>query len=182
MLSHYGKNVYIYNELLTDEEIDEILEKYDNSYDIKFNKKSYRKCNKKVIYDEYIAKMIWNKLANHIDELTVNESMKTWIPFCCSERIKLIKYDPGDHFDWHVDASSIIDNKYKVTFSVTIYLNTVPKKNNGTTMFKENSKLSNIQPVKGQAMLINTLHGPEHCGEQLKNGVKYILRLDVLSK
>ena len=42
MLSHYGKNVYIYTELLTDEEIDEILKKYDDSYDIKFNKKSYR--------------------------------------------------------------------------------------------------------------------------------------------
>ena len=96
------------------------------------------------------------------------EGYKTWIPFCCSDKIKLIRYKPGDCFGWHVDASSMV-GEFKVTFSVTIYLNTVPKKHKGATMFKRNTKIPDIQPVKGNAMLLNTLYGPEHCGQELKN-------------
>jgi hypothetical protein len=180
-----SKNVYIYNELLLDKEIKDIFDKYNNTYDIRFNKKSYRKCDKKVIMDNELATLIWKRLEVYVDKMTVSEAHKTWIPFCCSNRIKLIRYKPGDSFGWHIDASSIVQGEHtqsKVTFSVTIYLNTVPKKHKGATEFRANAKISSIQPVKGQALLINTMYGPEHCGQELKNGEKYILRLDVLSK
>ncbi len=187
MLSQYAKHVYIHTELLSDKEINEILDKYnkDDSYDIRFSKKSYRKCDKMVINDHKIADLIWNKLIKYIDELTVKEGRKTWVPFCCSDRIKLIRYKPTDSFSWHVDASSMTtvnDEQYKVTYSVTIYLNTVHKKYAGATEFVKNTKIPSIQPEKGQAMILNTLYGPEHRGQELKGGSKYILRLDILAK
>ena len=177
---NYGKHVHLYNQLLSNSEIDEILKEYDNKYDKQFNKKFYRKCSKKVFNNNYLADLVWNRLKQYHVELTVKELDKIWVPFGCSSRIKLIRYNPGDSFNWHVDASTVIDES-KVTYSVTIYLNNVPKKNKGATVFKKNTKIPSIQPVKGIAMLINTLYGPEHCGEELKNGIKYILRLDVLS-
>ncbi len=173
--------------MLTDEEINSILDVYDSDkpYEIKFNRK-HRKHQKRIIEDGKISKgkiteLVWDRLKPYIDELTVIEGNMKWVPYKCVDKMKLVKYHPGDSFSWHVDASTKINNNQKTTFSVTIYLNSVPKKCKGSTLFVDNAKLDPIQPTKGYAMLLNTLYGPEHCGEELKHGVKYILRLDVLA-
>jgi len=178
----HGKYVFVFNELLSDIDIIQILKQYNNSYETNFNRKRYRKCDKRVIFDPEIATKVWDKLKTYVNKLTVVEGTKKWIPYCCSDRIKLVRYNPGDSFSWHVDASTLIDKNTKVTFSVTIYLNSVPQKYNGATEFKPNTRIAPIQPKKGIGLLLNTLYGPEHCGQELKGGQKYILRLDVLSK
>ena len=64
MLSKNGKYGYIYHGLLSEKEIEVILKKYnhDDSYNIRFNKKSYRKCDKMVIFDKKLTNLVWNKL------------------------------------------------------------------------------------------------------------------------
>ena len=84
MLSKYAKHVYIHTKLLTEQEINEIIKKYDHdeSYDIRFNKKSYRKCDKQIIMDRKLAELVWSRIEEYVQEVTTTEGKTTWVPFC----------------------------------------------------------------------------------------------------
>lgn len=178
MLSQIGKYALIYEQLLDKKEIENIFKKHCQFDTIK---KKFRHCDKFIFEDKELANKIWEKLKFFKNDLIVMQGQRKWHPFAVSNCVKLIKYNIGDFFDWHVDSSKNIGNA-KIIFSVTIYLNTVPKKFGGATIFKKNTNILKIQPVKGNALLINTFYGPEHCGQKLKGGEKFILRLDIMGK
>jgi prolyl 4-hydroxylase len=89
----------------------------------------------------------------------------------CVEPLPLIKYAPGDYFDWHSDLTGGFATQRTAT--MIMYLN--DDFEGGRTCF--HNPAIQIQPRRGSALVYNYL--PEqpllHCGEPVIEGTKYIL-------
>lgn len=89
----------------------------------------------------------------------------------CVEPLPLMKYTPGDYFNWHSDLTSGFATQRTAT--MIMYLN--DDFEGGRTCF-HNPNIQ-IQPRRGSALVYNYL--PEqpllHCGEPVIAGTKYIL-------
>jgi prolyl 4-hydroxylase len=89
----------------------------------------------------------------------------------CVEPLPLMKYKPGDYFDWHSDLTGGFATQRTAT--MIMYLN--DDFEGGRTCF--HNPAIQIQPRRGSALVYNYL--PEqpllHCGEPVIAGTKYIL-------
>eukprot|EP00746_Dinoflagellata_sp_MGD_P004189 gnl/MRDRNA2_/MRDRNA2_108080_c0_seq1.p1 gnl/MRDRNA2_/MRDRNA2_108080_c0~~gnl/MRDRNA2_/MRDRNA2_108080_c0_seq1.p1 ORF type:complete len:271 (+),score=25.30 gnl/MRDRNA2_/MRDRNA2_108080_c0_seq1:70-882(+) len=114
-----------------------------------------------------------------------------------SSRIRFYKYGPGHFFSPHTDgAFHDRQSGTRLVFTVLLYLNGVaeggctnfysgfrdPKLKPSAGLFDESNLLpSGVSPVKpscGRALAF--YHKAIHKGEEVKSGVKYVLRLDAL--
>ena len=89
----------------------------------------------------------------------------------CVEPFPMMKYKPGDYFNWHSDLTGGFNTQRTAT--MIMYLN--DDFEGGRTCF-HNPNIQ-IQPRRGSALVYNYL--PEqpllHCGEPVIAGTKYIL-------
>lgn len=126
--------------------------------------------NQRVFYDnQELADEIWNQL-NEIAPKKVGNSISTGI----NERFRFYKYENNQSFKRHRDQS-YIRNEFECSyFTFMIYLN--DNFEGGATIFND----IKIVPKKGMSLLF--YHPLEHEGEMVVEGVKYILRSDIMYK
>ena len=89
----------------------------------------------------------------------------------CIEPFPIIKYEPGDYFDWHTDLTGRFATQRTAT--MIMYLNDDFK--GGSTCFQHlNLK---IQPKRGSALVYyyTPTEPLVHCGEAVVSGTKFIL-------
>ncbi|KNC84369.1 hypothetical protein SARC_03414 [Sphaeroforma arctica JP610] len=123
----------------------------------------------------------------------------------CNTNIRLYKYGPGQRFGRHVDESVVDSNGRKSVYTVLVYLNghnedntsETPRSGDGADLEAINTLVGGetkfyrrhhgsaiacaVRPKKGQALLHG--HGAQcltHEGAEVKEGVKYLLRTDVM--
>jgi len=88
------------------------------------------------------------------------------------------KYFPGNSINWHVDGHRNFDGKIS-KYSFILYLN--DNFDGGETSIKdENGSIVNIKPETGKVLLLD--QDTLHCGKSVQNGIKYILRGDLMSR
>jgi hypothetical protein len=114
-------------------------------------------------------------------------SSVSYAPVCCNGNLRLYKYDKGMSFGKHIDESNDIDRYEagRTEITVLIYLTTC---RGGATRFfpptKKNSHKKEGVAVAPQAgTLLFHVHGDrclEHCADEVEDGVKYILRTDIV--
>merc|ERR1712060_1013550 len=92
---------------------------------------------------------------------------------------RLAKYYPGDQFKGHCDAPFVRSNDEWSMLTVNIYMNGGFE--GGATRFGTNNYLS-VTPEAGLCLLFRQPPGQQyyHDGEQLRSGVKYLFRSDVM--
>ncbi|KAG4432111.1 hypothetical protein IFR05_012410 [Cadophora sp. M221] len=138
--------------------------------------------------DEALAALLWDRLKRFYQtEKLVGDDSETWVIEGLNERFRLCRYEKGGKFSPHCDGRRLANINEQSFMALNIYLNTVSSSQKGATRFITEPKtrdlsdivvLEKIQPVLGSAALFRD--DVWHDGEELVDGVKYLLRTDVM--
>jgi len=95
-----------------------------------------------------------------------------------SGNFRFYKYLPGQDFKRHRDGNTQEEDGVALV-TILFYLNDVQVDQGGsTTIYDVNTIVDKVQPEEGRVLIF--LHSVAHAGEALKEGVKYVLRSDLI--
>lgn len=169
-----------------------------------YNQK-YRSNKRLVKEDKILANYCFHMLNSLIENhnlrsclpLKLVDDMDLWKLTHINPLFRFCRYDPGDMFLAHYDSSKLAGEE-EGYYTFMIYLNTLTDQQGGTTRFygdvtqEEMFKLNNdanhdvtpafsLRPEEGM-LIVFPQRKILHDGEQLKSGVKYICRSDIVYK
>lgn len=125
--------------------------------------------NTRVMEDDFeLAGWLWERLGE-----LVPAELEGWRAIGLNERLRYYRYEPGQFFRWHMDGAFKRSPFERSLVTLMVYLNEGFR--GGTTDFDQ---LGSIQPEEGMALLFE--HHVLHQGAQVREGVKYVLRTDVM--
>ncbi len=114
-----------------------------------------------------LASEIWRSLRPYVDR----GDDGGWSPVGLTDRLRFLRYEPGQRFDAHTDVPSIRGLALS-RMSLAIFLN--EDFGGGATRFRR----LRVQPRQGMALVFR--HELEHEEARVLRGRKYVLRADVL--
>lgn len=120
-----------------------------------------------LLRDEKLALELWENLKEFVPHRYGNS-----VAVGLNELFRCYKYQNGQVFKRHRDQSYVRENGDASYITFMIYLNDNFK--GGSTRFEERE----ILPKQGTCLLF--LHDLEHEGSEVHQGVKYVLRSDVM--
>jgi len=124
--------------------------------------------NNRVIYKDIIlADNLWRQLKPFAPKQIGNSKAVG-----LNELFRFYKYQVGQEFKRHRDQSFIRNDIEASYFTFMIYLN--DNYEGGETKFNSLT----IQPKQGTALIF--FHGLEHEGSSVRQGLKYVLRTDIM--
>jgi len=124
--------------------------------------------NDRVIVDDFeLAKRVWNRVGEFIPRMLLGRQVRG-----LNERFRFYRYQPGQKFSWHADAPFARENGELSLLTFMIYLN--GGYNGGATHFES----LKVQGQPGMALVFE--HGLIHEGGEVAEGIKYVLRSDVM--
>lgn len=158
---------------------------------------SYRGNLRLIVEDRGLAAMLWERIRPFVpeilpvngvdddgDDVGVPSVPTVWRACGLNECFRLAKYYPGHRFGAHCDANFYRSDGEMSFYTVNVYLNAVDAAHGGHTRFytDRNTIDLSVQPEPGLAVLF--LQPPRamlrHDGDELRSGVKYLLRTDVM--
>ena len=124
--------------------------------------------NDRVILDDTaLAGELWGRVRTQIPPLRGGRQVRG-----LNERFRFYRYAPGQKFAWHSDGPFQRENGEISLLTFMIYLNDGYR--GGETRFE----WTEVQGKAGMALVFE--HGLIHEGAELTEGVKYVLRSDVM--
>jgi hypothetical protein len=181
-----GKEIFLLNNFLSKQECLRIIDAANSSGFGKTNYPKYYRGNLRLIaMDSQLAQRLYLRLLNFVPQ-TVEENDSTWVVHGLNECWRMAKYYPGDRFGAHVDAYFQKSETEKSMFTVNIYLNGDGDFVGGTTRFYESRKGSaeetRVVPSPGLCLMFRQPYSARylHDGEEVSDGVKYLMRSDVV--
>ncbi len=126
--------------------------------------------NSRAFYNsEELAQMLWDKIQPFVPMQLANST-------ACglNELFRFYRYQRGHKFKGHIDESYVRNEQEMSFFTFMVYLN--DNFQGGDTTFRG----VRIRPRQGMALLF--LHSLYHEGSEVTQGVKYVLRSDVMYK
>lgn len=155
---------------------------------------AHRECGRIQVNDWDMAQLLYNRMKPIVDEIekqVVVSSNSTYRPICCNGNLRIYKYEKNMSFGRHYDGSDSIKrfDGGNTEITVLIYLSSCE---GGATRFylphnkkgKQNNKNSDdIAFVPQAGAILLHMHGDrclEHEADPVVNGVKYVLRTDIV--
>jgi hypothetical protein len=140
-----------------------------------------RNSSRCIIDDADRARELFERIKHFLDpSLTIENK----VPYELNERLRFLRYDPGEYFNPHLDGRyDRPDNHPRagdysiITFQ--LYLNDGFE--GGTTRFfhsKQRGEHYDVIPKPGSVLLFE--HRMEHSGEMVVSGRKYAIRTDIM--
>ncbi|XP_045202904.2 uncharacterized protein LOC123556340 [Mercenaria mercenaria] len=130
--------------------------------------------NTRCIWDSFEeADRIWQRIKKYIPETW--ESRKV---MALNERLRFLKYDPGEYFAPHMDGMYIRPNGEKSYITIQLYLNEGFE--GGSTTFMNFAEKERVEVVPETGMVLVFQHDIMHEGSALIKGRKYSMRTDVM--
>ena len=127
--------------------------------------------NTRVMVDDgAAAARLWEKLRARVGPEA--RSHGVWQPVGLNERLRFYRYEPGQAFRWHHDGAFRRNDKEASRLTFIVYLN--DDFEGGETEFEE----TRVVPERGAALVFS--HPMLHQGAEVRRGVKYVLRSDVM--
>lgn len=137
----------------------------------------------------FVARL-WERLRPTLGELRPSQSMRgEWEPVGLNERLRILRYTPGDYFRPHQDGAFVRARGPTVgepaeasQLTLMLYLNEAGR--GGETVFLNpqdkagETRTSVVTPTAGLGLVFD--HELMHEGAELLEGVKYALRTDVM--
>jgi prolyl 4-hydroxylase len=124
--------------------------------------------NDRVVLDDFsLASELWVRVRDRIPPLKGGRQVRG-----LNERFRLYKYAPGQRFSWHSDGPFQRENGEISLLTFMIYLNDGYR--GGATRFE----WTEVGGKEGMALVFE--HGLIHEGAELTEGLKYVLRSDVM--
>lgn len=130
--------------------------------------KGVRNNDRLMMFDENTAEDLFKKAAGFLPQEQEGYKLLNF-----NEMLRVYKYAPGQQFKMHRDGSYIRNEQEKSFYTFMVYLN--DDFEGGETEFEN---LFTIAPEKGTALVF--FHPLRHEGKTLINGLKYVLRTDVM--
>lgn len=96
-----------------------------------------------------------------------------------NERFRYYRYEPGQYFRWHFDGCFVRSDRERSLLTLMVYLN--EDLLGGETEFAActgSGEDLRVRPETGKALLFE--HHVRHQGAPVLDGVKYVLRTDVM--
>jgi len=126
-----------------------------------------RNNNRAFYKSEELAQQLWGKLQSFVPARLGNSSA-----LGLNELFRFYRYQRGHQFKGHFDESYVRNEREASYFTFMVYLN--DNFQGGDTTFRK----LRIQPRQGMALVF--LHSLYHEGSEVTQGVKYVLRTDVM--
>ncbi len=137
--------------------------------------KGFRDSSRVLIDDTDFVRLLQQRISSHLPIEFMNEKLVG-----INERLRFLRYEPGDKFKPHYDGSYCRpDNSAETLITIQIYLN--QNFVGGETNFLDRcdeSKCVPIKPVTGMVLIFE--HRIYHEGSVVQTGRKYAIRTDVL--
>ena len=150
---------------------------------------AYRGNLRLMTVDHDFVSALWPRIRPFVPAEIVDKSQKVWRPVGLNECLRLSKYHPGTKFEKHCDYEfqrpQVFDGVLdRSMFTVNIYMNSSFSRGH-TRFFKSRRTddiLASVKPEPGLCLVFRqpvTAH-LLHDGEVVEDGVKYLLRSDVM--
>ena len=124
--------------------------------------------NDRVMLDDAsLAAELWSRVRERISPLRGGRQVRG-----LNERFRFYRYAPGQKFAWHSDGPFQRENGEISLLTFMIYLNDGYR--GGATRFE----WTEVEGKAGMALVFE--HGLTHEGAELTEGLKYVLRSDVM--
>jgi prolyl 4-hydroxylase len=124
--------------------------------------------NDRVIMDDpNLANELWTRIQEFTPRVLLGRQARG-----LNERFRFYRYKPGQKFAWHVDGAFRRDNGEMSQLTFMVYLNEGYR--GGATRFEEIEVAGHL----GMALVFE--HALFHEGAEVLEGVKYVLRSDVM--
>jgi prolyl 4-hydroxylase len=124
--------------------------------------------NDRVIVDDTdLAHDVWTRVSAHIPQVRSGRQVRG-----LNERFRFYRYTPGQRFYWHSDGPFARDNGELSLLTFMVYLS--EDYGGGATRFESLTVAGRM----GMALVFD--HGLIHEGASVTEGVKYVLRSDVM--
>jgi len=142
-----------------------------------------RRSSRWMVDSESAADSLWRRIERHVPDVVAKSrrgkgATAGWYASGLNERLRFLKYSPGDYFAPHQDGT--FEAKGQASqMTVMLYLNSAGK--GGETKFLndwDGSKTVNVVPRRGLCLVFD--HRLLHEGALLLEGVKYAVRTDVM--
>ena len=177
--------VHLISNLLSPSECKQIIE--DNEESLISTSGAYSKRLRHMYLDYNLVDVLWSRLEPFYGtDRVVDEEGRAWTATSLNPFLRFCKYTPGNDFGPHQDGRRMMNVDEQSFMTVNIYLTTVPVAHGGATRVLERSQegdnkhkvIGVMQPVEGMASVFRD--SLFHDGERLEEGVKYLLRTDVI--
>ncbi|KAE9362940.1 hypothetical protein N431DRAFT_294476, partial [Stipitochalara longipes BDJ] len=173
------RSIYFVPNLLSPEECTKITTSYTNLVHSDVRPTTIRE--REVFTDPLVATLLWSRISPLFqDEKVRDEDGESWSVRGLNETFRLCRYILGGKFSPHTDGRILESVNEQSFMTINIYLTTVPSSHGGATRFllPNQEVIQKVQPQLGQAALFRD--DVWHDGEELSEGVKYLLRTDVM--
>ena len=122
------------------------------------------------------ANMIWERIKDYIPDVWKNKHTVVGL----NERLRFLKYGPGQYFAPHQDGRYIRPDGSEESFiTVQLYLNEGFEGGNTTFMKRyKNGENVGVVPKTGRVLVFQ--HDIEHEGSLLLQGTKYAMRTNIM--
>lgn len=138
--------------------------------------KGYRDGSRVMIDDREFVHRLLQRISSHLPATFNNESLVE-----INERLRFLRYDEGDQFQPHSDASyGRPDNSARTLITLQIYLNENFKGGETTFLHRRTSTTKCVPVVPKTGMILVFEHNILHEGSLVKRDRKYTIRTDVL--
>ena len=133
------------------------------------HKPEVRNNTRVIIDDPERAQQLFEKVREHLPE-----EIYGWKLQGINERFRFYKYVPGEYFKWHFDGAYERSPVEVSQLTLMVYLNEDCE--GGETQFADD--IRGVVPETGKLLIFS--HPILHQGCEVKSGVKYVLRTDVM--
>lgn len=181
-----GHEVWLVDGLFSEAECATLLEEAEmHGFGTTNYPKSYRGNLRLTTVDPNLANVVWQRLQPLVPSvLTVGKSDDEWHAIGLNECWRLAKYHPGDVFKGHCDACfTRVRDVEESMLTVNIYMNGGFEGGSTRFYFNDHDKADfSVTPKPGLCLLFRQPPGQAyyHDGEQLRSGLKYLFRSDVM--
>ena len=142
-------------------------------------RKDIRNNDRVMIDDLTLASMLFARA-----EPLIPTNFLVWTPVGLNERFRYYRYTKGQKFDWHFDGPFTRENGESSKLTFMIYLNDGFV--GGETVFnlkrygvvRDSDPMLRVFPSAGTALVFR--HDVLHTGAMVLDGVKYVIRTDVM--
>jgi len=181
-----GKLAFTLDEVFTKEECEAMIAETDRrGYDeAKINvgngrevvMKDIRNNDRCLIDDTALAGRIFARVKHTLPKRFKNHTLVS-----LNERLRFLRYTPGQKFEPHMDGAYARDNGEMSQLTLQLYLNEGCE--GGTTRFLHwEDETRHVDVVPRTGMVIVFQHDILHSGAEVTSGVKYVMRTDIMYK
>ncbi|KAJ3393578.1 hypothetical protein CcCBS67573_g01671 [Chytriomyces confervae] len=140
---------------------------------------TYRKSQRRIVDSVPLSEAIWERIKHLVPETVPSPAGLPMRVVGLNERLRVLKYMPGDSFKPHRDSTFSRGNEMSV-FTVQLYLNDCEE--GGATAMWGDGKSSDIKREArceaGNVAIFS--HRIMHEGSEVMKGVKYTIRTEVM--